>query len=292
MSDVEIRIDNRIRLVGAVLAAGAWPAYEQEVMGAHAVHPHAKATRRYLAEHAGHPAVAFVDEQLRAEGVPGKLFAAAVRCRWPTFAAEEELPDHLGNWVAHLADFYVDTAIAAFFWAEHEAVWAEAANDLHSIFKQHDPAAFLERLCARPLRHPVVVVPNLLYPALQSIAVASQDAYHLILPPPKAVGASPPWPYRDGVDWVLAESCFHLVEPALADTLATLAAPQRQLLRHAATVLFLEEAYDEAASLFYLVRARKEADLPGLPAVVEALRAYRDAPRSQDLQALLEMATE
>lgn len=287
--DVQVHTDNRVRLVGAVLAAGDWPALERKRRGAHAVHPHAKATRHYVADHSEHPAVTAVNDYLAEGGALSPLFATALRCQWPTFAPQEPLPGRGAGdqWTSDLADFYVDTGIAAFFWSEHEDVWEEAVTDLGHIFREHNLARFLKRLSGRELDRDLVVMPNLTYPALETIAAGNAQAYHLILPPPKAVGESPPWAYRDGADWILAKSCANLTRLLLADDLAEMDARRRQLLPHAATVIFLERTMDEAAALFYLVRTRKEADLPDLPEAVDAVRDYLEDPGARDWQALL-----
>src|SRR5690606_8943726 len=116
-----------------------------------------------------------------------------------------------GTWARQLHDFYNESDIAASFWAEHTAMWDEAEHDLRRAFSSNHLHRFLSSLRAEPLPPYIVIVPNLIYPATQTVVAAGQDSYYVIIPPPKAVGESPPWPYRDGLDWVLAESCYQLV---------------------------------------------------------------------------------
>lgn len=271
-----VQMDNRIRLVAAALAASEWPAHEQATWGAHAVHPQAKATRHFLAEYGQHPAGTFINSLLSPNFRASDLFSAAVRCQWPTFSPAEELSGRDTEWVHHLADFYVDTAIAAFFWAEHEAPWREAQSDLQRIFQNSQLANFLGQLTGRPLANQLIITPNLIYPALETIVASNATQDYLILPPPKAVGESPPWPYRDGADWVLAESCFQMSGRVLAH----LAPAQRHPLQHAATVIFLGQALDEAVARFYLLRAKKENKLPQLPEIVDRLRTHLINPQT------------
>ena len=271
-----VQLDNRIRLVSAVLAASEWPVYEQTVYGAHAVHPQAKATRHFLAEYGQHPAGTFINTLLSQNLVAGDLFSAAVRCQWPTFTPIEELSGRDNEWVHHLADFYVDTAIAAFFWAEHEAPWREAQTDLQRIFHNSQLTNFLGQLAGHPFPKQLIITPNLIYPALETIVASNTTHDYLILPPPKAVGESPPWPYRDGADWILAESCYQMSGRVLAH----LAPPHRQPLQHAATVLFLGQALDEAVARFYLIRTKKENKLPQLPQLVDKLRTHLTNPQT------------
>lgn len=273
MSELVTRIDDRARLVTAVLAASQWPEQEQAQLR-HAVHPHAKQTRQQVLAQAGHPAVAGANAALAAGQPPDRLFAAALRCRWPDFAPQEPLPPNLDPaWVATLLSFAAETAVAA-FWGEHDAAWQEALADLRAIFAGSRLPAFLDRLAGRAVAPPVVVLPNLLFPALSSVLAETAAGLTLILPLPKAVGESPPWPYREGPDWVLAESCRRLLRHALAADLARLPAGSLSLLEHAAITLFLEEALDESEALSYMVRSKRQFNLPRLPLAVETLRDY------------------
>ncbi|MBZ0288207.1 MAG: hypothetical protein K8I30_11380, partial [Anaerolineae bacterium] len=54
--DVVVRLDDRIRLMSALLAATNWPDKSQERQP-HGTHAHARATRKYLAEWIKHDAV-------------------------------------------------------------------------------------------------------------------------------------------------------------------------------------------------------------------------------------------
>lgn len=274
MSDVKVTVDNRVRLVAAALASSDWVDKEQERAGRHAVHPHAKQTRQYLADYEEHPVMASIN-QVVADGADlTPLFTVAVRCNWPTFEVQEPLPEPYadGAWAGQLADFYVDTAIAAFFWAEHAAAWQEAERDLQIIFRTNLLADFLGQLRGHPLEQTLIIVPNLLYPARHSLVACTSQAYYLILSLPPAWGESAPWPFRDGVDWTLSEACRVLCETLLAETLAHFTDEQRALLLHAAATLFLEQAIGEPAAMSYLVQTKKAQKLPQLPLVVDNLR--------------------
>lgn len=196
MSKVNVQVVNRLRLVSAVLAGSQWPAYEQEQMGAHAVHPHAKATRHYVSDYADHPAVTTINALLPAGLDLSELFSTAVRCNWPTFEPQEPLPGRFsdGTWASQLGDFYVETALAAFFWAEQAAPWADAENDLRRIFNNDNLYQLLSQLSGTPPAQDLVIMPNLNYPALQAVVASNRDHIYLLLPPPKAVGESPPGP--------------------------------------------------------------------------------------------------
>ena len=83
MSEQQISLDNRIRLVGAVLATGRWPQQEQELKP-HAVHQHAKQTRTFTESFTDHDAVVKADGFLSENDDPTPLFAAALAANWPS----------------------------------------------------------------------------------------------------------------------------------------------------------------------------------------------------------------
>jgi hypothetical protein len=274
VSELKVTVDNRVRLVAAALSASDWVEKEQELAGRHAVHPHAKQTRHYLADFADHPLITHLNQIIAEDGDLSHLFSVAARCSWPMFDVLEPLPEpHADGLLAgELADFYVDTAIAAFFWSEHAAAWQEAERDLRAIFHNNLLAEFIGQLRGHPLEQSLVVTPNLLYPVRRSLVATTQSAYYLILSLPPAWGESAPWPFRDGVDWTLSEACRTVCEVVLAETLTYLDENQRALLLHAAATLFLERAIGEPAALSYLVQTKKAQKLPQLPVIVENLR--------------------
>lgn len=273
MSEVTITIDERARLVTAVLAASQWPQQEQAQL-THAVHPHAKQVHHFVLPFRGHPAVIGVNAAL-ANGVPvDDLFAALLRCTWPELTPQEALPANVNpDWVTVVADFAQATAVAT-FWADHDAPWHEAVTDLQAICQQSHLPDFIGRLSGRPLPKKLVVMPNLIYPALHSVLAETDATLYLLLPPPKAVGESPPWPFREGPDWVLAEACHRLVAYSMADVLAQAGAERAQLTTRAAITLFLEEALGEAEAMSYMVRCKRQFKLPTLPLAVDELRQF------------------
>ena len=73
----------------------------------------------------------------------------------------------------------------------------------------------------------------------------------------------------------------------MADTLQGLDSDQQELLRHAAVTLCLEEMVNEQESLSYLVRSKKQHNLPNLPATVEKMRTYLENPDADSLTDLV-----
>lgn len=275
VSPVTVSLDNRVRLLAAVLATSHWPEREQ-AQAPHAVHTQSKLTK--LAMSAAFPeppaATATVNEALAAGVGLGDLFTAALCGRWPDFWEEEPLPPSLANsqLFLHLADCAAQVELEIGLWAEQAAVWQEAQTDLQAIFANTPLPDFLGRALGRSFTKPIIIVPTLVYPMLHSVVAETANTLTLIIPPPKAWGESPPWPYRDGHDVVLAETCRELLHHLLAEDLKTRSTHEVELLKHAAATLFLEEALTDGEGMSYLVRAKRQYSLPELPATVERLR--------------------
>ena len=282
MSDVTISLDNRVRLVTAVLAAGHWPEMEQQ-QTPHAVHPHSKQTAYFVESAAGHTAVTGLNNGLARGITLADYFTAALRCSWPDFIPQEPLPPSLagGAWVSSLPDFYRQTNLAS-FWQEEGEPWQTAYEELRGIYRNSKLPAFLRKLCGEELVR-VVIVPTVVYPLLQPVLAETAAAIFMILPPAKAWGESPPWPFGDDPGWVIAQSCFYLVQHFLAGTLAQMNETQRGLLIYSAVTLCLEEEFDEAEAMTYLVQKKKEQNLPRLPLAVELLRDYLAGPGERSL---------
>lgn len=253
---IEVSLSDRARLMMAVLAISRWPEMEQAIE-THAVHPHAKQTRQWVAAYADHPAAQWANEALAAGQTAETLFTAVLKSAPPIA----------------LTDFQ-DAAHLPEFWADHADIWQTAQGDLATIFQSSPLPEFLAQLSGQPLSQPIVVMANLVYPALTTVLAPAPDALILLLPPPKAVGESPPWPYGEDPGWVQAMACRRLLQHHLADTLAGLDETRQALLLHAATALYLEQAVDEGEAMAYLVRSKKQHKLPTLPLVIEELRAY------------------
>jgi hypothetical protein len=273
MSELNVVIDERGRLVTAVLAASHWPEKEQE-QTTHAVHPHSKQLRQFVAPFRRQAAVAGVNAGL-ADGMDStEFFTAALRCAWPAFVPMESIPDKVGKmWVEALGDFARETAVAD-FWAAHPEPWEEARAGLDRIFAKSQIMVFLGKLLGHPVPKDVTVMPTVTYPMLNPVLAETNDTLFFILPPAKAWGESPPWPHGEDPGWVIAQTCWHLGKYFLADTLAGLDETEQALLLHAAVTLCLEADFDEAEAMAYLVRSKKEHNLPHLPLVVEQLRDY------------------
>jgi hypothetical protein len=288
VSEVTVCLNDRARLVMALLAASDWPEQEQ-ARERHAVHPHAKLTRHRLTAYADHRAVSFINEILLQGADVASFFAVALwgHGQEQPGVNHESSPFAANTWLQQLADFERDIDLSALLWREQQLEWDAAIADLQAIFHDNRLAEFAGHLCGRDLVQPIFVMPNLIYPALSSILVKTATSLYLVLPPPKAFGESRPWPYCEGIDWVLSESCRHVAAHFLADDLSKLDERQESLLLHAAATIFLEQVLNDGEALSYLVRTKKQHKLPELPAVTERLRLYLEAPDGRLVEKLM-----
>jgi hypothetical protein len=281
--DVNVKIDDRVRLLMAVLAASDWPEWEQ-TQATHAVHQHSKQTRHFVREFGAHAAVTGLNRALANDVTLDELFTAALRCSWPSFEPFEPLPDALGDgtWVSTLTEFYQATSLDR-FWAEHETAWDTAQTDLVAIFEGSQIIPFLNQLRNTPLSRSITITPSIVYPMLVPVMAETATSLFFVLPPAKAWGESPPWPFGEDPGWVMAQTCWHLSTQFLLEPLSKLDETRQTLLRHAVVTLCLEVEFDEGEAMAYLVRSKKEHGLPRLPLVVENLRTYLADPAGRSL---------
>ncbi|MCA9916675.1 MAG: hypothetical protein KC445_01930 [Anaerolineales bacterium] len=288
MSTLSIAIDEKMRLVTAVLAASDWPVEEQRQL-THAVHPHAKQVRHLVQPFASHPAVNGANEALLNGVDLADLFSAALRCNWPDFTPQEALPHVLKikDWVQTLADFATKTAVATEFWPQHTAVWQDAQSALEQIFSQGDLLAALGQL-GDLVDTAVSLMPNLIFPMLSPVVATREGALTLLLPPPKAVGESPPWPFDEDPGWVVATVAEQLVPYLLPGTLVASDPDQQFMAKRLAAAHCLAALVDDFEAQAYLLRAKKEYDLPQLPALFAQLQEEVAGENGRSLAQILQ----
>ena len=172
-----------------------------------------------------------------------------------------------------LDEFAAETAVSE-LWLSQEAGWKTAVVELQNLLNLPALAQFLTQLTRQPALPPVHISPNLLFPALSPVLAQAAGELHLLLPPPKAVGTSPPWPYREDPGWVLTQLAQALLPHLLAEKLTPLPPAQQTLLTHAATAVCLAAMLDLFESQAYVLRSKKLHNLPQLPQAVAQLERY------------------
>jgi hypothetical protein len=260
-STVEVRVEDRLRLAGVLLATGEWPAHEQKVKP-YKPHRVAEHAHRYFALHSGHPAVTGAAALVgQGEGLD-ELYGHALNGTWP------------GDLGAHVASFKSAANLEA-FWAETQADWDQARADGLEVMARADLRQFLLDLFG-PLAPTLVLAPNLLFPGQRPIAARTPEEIIACVPPPPAWGTSPPWRYAERPDEVLAKVsetfARFLFEANLPAEHASLR-PHAEAFALAAAVLFVRAAEGEAAGDQFMVMEKKTRSLKNLPAIVTALEA-------------------
>jgi len=252
-STIEVRIDDRLRLAGALLAASDWPAYEQTVK-AYKPHRAADYAHKQLAAHSGHPAAQGARALVgNGEGLT-TLYTHALTDTWPA-----SIP---------VADFKTAANLDA-FWAETAADWQAAETEAREVITRADLGKFIDDLLGAQTRK-LVFMPNIIFPGRQWVGCHSEGEVVIALHPPMAWGESHPWKYNERPDEVMAK-----LSEALAQYLFLASVPEMKAHAEAfglaAAVLFLRQAEDEAAGNQYMVMEKKTRGIKHLPAVVAAL---------------------
>jgi hypothetical protein len=192
---VEVRIDDRVRLLSAALAASRWPDGEQE-RKPHGTHAHARGTRRVTAEFAQHPAIR-TTQLLIDKGAPLEaLYTYVMGLPWPGLEADQRPPWVPPRWNAQLWHFYEVADLAA-WWEEEESYWSEAQTTSANVLEQVNFYNFLETFIG-PVAEHFVFIPNICYPTDTEIGVrVGGTELCCVIPPRVAWGDNPPWPFDE-----------------------------------------------------------------------------------------------
>ena len=297
---VQVLLDNRIRLLSAVLAATDFPDTSQQRKRYHA-HSHARATRKYMQDNnlTNHPAVQDVQQLLSQNAPLEALYTLVLQLSWPELEmsalprwAPAELPGHLRN-------FY-EAAKLEKFWHDTAKPWDDAFTQGSNVFEKVHFKEFLEPFLGE-IEEEMIFIPNICYPADDEIGLRAGASLVAIVPPPQAWGDSPPWPYdedtmmthsyraallqyarllltkylRENAEAVAEATSkelpvsdqFKAEHPAWEDQFVT-------LFITAAVAIYLEDFVAEAESRAYILMERKTRGMTILPATISVLRRY------------------
>ncbi len=195
VGDVDVRVDNRVRLVSAVLAATNYPESAQKLKP-HGTHAHARATRKYLKDHKGHPAAALTQDLLDKGAPLEALFTLALHLDPATMQPAKPLPTWVpADWGSHMADFYQAAQLAQ-WWESERYVWDKSVTESKKVFNGVNYRDFL-RPYFGVVNDRFVFMPNVSYPSGHEVGLRYEGELICITPPPLAWGDSPPWPYDE-----------------------------------------------------------------------------------------------
>lgn len=299
-SAVSVVIDDRIRLISAVLSATNFPAKAQDRKRHHA-HAHARATMKYLTDHGftGHPAVQGM-QNLLDQGAPLEaLYTLAMHCSWPDMQI-----DVLPRWAPPnfnrlLKQFYEDTKLAD-YWQNASAAWDSARIQSVNVFANAQFKAFLKPFLGE-ISENLMFMPNICYPADHEVGISANGQLIAITPPPQAWGDSPPWPYDDesmlthSYRAALGQYARQLLVTYLRNNAEKVAEATRKELpvndqfkaKHAtweeqfialfiaaAVAMYLEDYVSESEARAYMMLEKKAHGMTILPGTISVLRRY------------------
>jgi hypothetical protein len=297
-SSIIVQVDDRIRLMAALLSMTTWPFQEQDRQP-HDVHAHAKATRLYLKDAEEHPAVLTMQELMEAGRSLDELFCYGTCLTWPNVRARgTDAPEWAPReWSAQIRDFTYSTRIRD-LWERDKAAWDAAEEQVRRALSGGDPSAFLARFFG-PTDVELVFQPNLAFPTDRALVLQRPDEVICVCPPRIAWGHNPPWPFDDDPANTYADAMLKYAAVFLREYLARhpretaaiqsakLPVPNTFRARHpewldrfavlftnGLAAIFLEETFGEKEAASFVLMAHKEHGFEVLESVVDVLRRF------------------
>ncbi|MBI5667077.1 MAG: DUF4932 domain-containing protein [Chloroflexi bacterium] len=294
--DVTVRLDDRIRLMSAVLALTDWPARSQAEQP-HGTHAHSRLTRKVLEPYREHPAVQGLQSLLNLGAPFEAVYTFALQLSWPDLTIEK-LPVWVPpRWNDHLRDFYQKTNLAQ-FWHDEDGAWRASVFEAQKMFKPVAFKPFLQPFLGDVVES-LVFMPNISFPTDREVGIRLDSELVCIAPPRLAWGDSPPWPFDEDPAHIYRAALTQygrlLILSFLRENAAALAsvaeAPlpvsdqfraqyptwQEQftnLFVSAAVAMFLEQHVSKAEAKAYLLMERKTKGMHVLPGMMSVLQRY------------------
>jgi hypothetical protein len=293
---VKIVIDNRARLISAVLTLTNWPDKEQE-RKRHRAHVHARKTGEHIVAQRKHEAVHTL-QTLLDRGTPLEaIYTYALSLSWPELELKASIPWAPVNWAEQLRDFYAKSQLAD-WWGEEGELWQRAQEQTEKIITGVDFRSYFKPFIG-DVSEKLLLMPNISYPSDMEVGVRLGDTLFCLVPPRIAWGDNEPWPFN--------EDAAHIIRGALSQYARLLMVTY--LRQHAAEIaptttkslpisdafkekhptwgdqftalfvagsvaLFLEEAIGQKEAKAYLLMENKVNGLKILPSVVNVLKRY------------------
>ncbi|NDJ75544.1 MAG: hypothetical protein GYB65_04730 [Chloroflexi bacterium] len=293
---IEVRIDDRARLMSAVLSATNWPDTEQK-RRRHRAHVHARNTSKRAKLALDHPAVHSL-QTLLDQGTPLEaIYSYALSLSWPAMKPKQPVPWAPLHWAEQLADFYAKTEMQA-WWAEETEVWQRAHEQAQKIIKEADLYGFFKPFVGE-ISEQLVFMPNISYPSDTEIGVRLDGELFCVAPPRIAWGDNEPWPFDEDAAHIyrsaLAEYGRLLMVSYLRQNAAAVAPVAEKplpvgnqfreehptwsdqftgLFVAGAVALFLEQAINLQEAKAYILMENRVHGLTLLPGVISVLKRY------------------
>lgn len=299
VGDVEVRLDNRIRLISAILATTNYPEETQKAKP-HGTHAHARATRKHLDEFSVHPA-ALLTQAMLDKGTPVEaLFALALYLDPQTLEARRELPNWMPkDWDKLAVDFY-ERANLEQWWKDERLPWDKSIAECQRVFSGVNYKKFFNPYFPN-IQENLVFIPNVSYPTGNEIGLRFDNDLICIAPPPLAWGDSPPWPFDEETN-IMHSHKVALVQygrimlltylrkyPDALEKASKTPLPVNDQFReqypgweeqftelfvHALVAMYLEEFINEAEYKAFVLIEKKHRGMNILPGTVSVLRRF------------------
>lgn len=295
-SDIIVTLDDRVRLMSALLAATRYPEQAQHKRP-HGTHAHARASRKYLAPFASHEAATTLQSLLE-QGAPLEaLFALALMLRPPDCAIDKPPRWMPSGWNEQICDFQTCAKLAQ-WWQHEDAAWSKALADTRAILETMSLKPFLQPFVGE-IKERFVFVPSILYPTDQELAFRLGGDLVAIIPPRLAWGDSAPWPFHEDPAHIYRAAIMAYAAPLMNAYLRANAAKLDDIAQHPLPVsdalkaayphwadqfsmiftagvvaIYLEDHVSPAEANAFILMEKKVKGLDVLPGTVSVLRRY------------------
>jgi hypothetical protein len=298
VSDITVRLDDRARLLSAVLAVTDFPEQAQRLKP-HGTHAHARATRKHLQAHSEHLAVQATQHMLDQNIPLEAIYVLVLLMDWPDLSLTA-----LPGWATPdynilLRDFYEQAQLGD-WWQREGPLWDKAIVEATNALQDLRFKPFLKPFLGDIDQH-LVFMPNISYPTDGDTGFQIGDELVCIAPPPLAWGDSPPWPYDEPTmiahsyrtamtvfGGMLLANYLRAYPEQVAEIARTeLPLSEQFKLRHptwedqfstlflsAVVAMYLEDYVDEKEYRAYVLMEKKARGLTNLPGTVNVLRRY------------------
>jgi hypothetical protein len=293
---IQVHIDDRARLMSAVLSATDWPRKEQAYQR-HRAHVHARKTARRVNEHFDHQAIRTLQTLLDQHTPLEAIYTYAFNLSWPGLTLEAPIPWAPLHWNEQLGDFYVKTGLEE-WWQEETETWQLAEEQINKIIPQADLYAFFKPFVGE-VSEQLTLMPNISYPSDCEIGVRLEGELFCIVPPRIAWGDNEPWPFDEDPAHIFrglltvygrllmvsylrqkaaevaplankplpVEKSFKVTHPTWSDQFT-------ELFVSGAVAIFLEETINPQEANAYILMENRVHGVTILPSVVSVLKRY------------------
>lgn len=295
-SDIIVKLDDRVRLMSALLAATRYPEHSQQKKP-HGTHAHARATRKFLAPYQSHEAATALQSLLDHAAPLEAIFALALVLRPQDYSVDKPPRWMPPAWNEKLHDFEARGNLAQ-WWSTEDVVWNRALEESQRMFAKVSLKPFLKPFVGE-VKDRLVFMPNILYPTDQEISFRLGMDLVAIIPPRLAWGDSPPWPFDEDPAHVYRAAIMAYGRLLMSSYLRSNADKLNEISQHplpvndafkasypvwadqftalfvaGAVAIYLEDHVSQTEANAFILMEKKVNGLDMLPGVISVLRRY------------------